>query len=405
MTGAIGAFHDHHIHLLALAAARQSVRVGPPEVATVAAMAAAFDAADRSLPPGRWIRAVGYHASVAGDLDRHVLDRLVARRPVRVQDRSGARWTLNTAAIEAINLSSFQRDGIERDERGAVTGRIHRADNWLRTLLPAEAAPDLGPVGDELASYGVTAVTDTTPYSDINDLAALSNAVTSGLLKQRVFVTGGPELAGKEPPPGLRWGPVKIVIDDASYPSLDALTDQIATAHRHDRNAAIHCVTRAALALAVAAWDVVGASTGDRVEHAAVVPDDLRSALKRHNLTVVTQPGFIAERVDEYLREVDPEDLPYLYPCRTLLRAGVRVLGGTDAPFTSPDPWRAGRGHRSARGGIPGRGTRALQRPSVCARLTDRPESNRCKGLCNETSAIVVAVAARRWSQPRASWP
>jgi predicted amidohydrolase YtcJ len=341
MTAPRARLHDHHIHLLALAAARQSVRIGPADITGLDGLARVLRAADRDLPAGRWIRAIGYHASVAGELDRDRLDQLVADRAVRVQDRSGARWTFNSAAIDALRLDAIARDGIERDEHGRVTGRVHRADSWLRSVLPASAAPDLAPVGKELAAYGVTAVTDTTPYTRLGDLAVLSDAVRSGALPQRVLVTGGPELAAHAAPPGLTWGPVKIIIDDASYPALDELTDQIVAAHRHERNAAIHCVTRTALALAIAAWDVVGARPGDRVEHAAVVPDELRAAIKRHDLTVVTQPGFIAERGDEYLREVDADDLPYLYPCRTLMDAGIRVLGSTDAPYTDPDPWRA----------------------------------------------------------------
>jgi predicted amidohydrolase YtcJ len=55
----------------------------------------------------------------------------------------------------------------------------------------------------------------------------------------------------------------------------------------------------------------------------------------------VTQPGFVAERGDRYLEEVEPDDLPHLWPCRSLLDAGVRVGAGTDAPFGHPDPWRA----------------------------------------------------------------
>src|SRR5439155_2606150 len=90
--------HDHHIHLLALAAAAQSVRVGPGDVGEAEGFARVLAAADAALPPGRWIRAVGYHESVAGPIDRATLDAIVPARPVRVQHRGGAMWLLNTAA-------------------------------------------------------------------------------------------------------------------------------------------------------------------------------------------------------------------------------------------------------------------------------------------------------------------
>ena len=56
---------------------------------------------------------------------------------------------------------------------------------------------------------------------------------------------------------------------------------------------------------------------------------------------MVTQPHFLAERGDDYLRDVEAGDLPWLYRARGWLEAGVRLAGGSDAPFGAPDPWRA----------------------------------------------------------------
>ena len=335
--------HDHHLHLLATAAAGRSVAAGPPGVRDRAGLAAALRAADVRMPPGRWIRAIGYHESVAGDLDRRGLDALVPARPIRLQHRSGARWVLNSAGLAALGLDTAGVDhpGVERDGAGGATGRIHRADDWLRTLLPDEGPLDLAPLGRLLAGRGVTGVTDTTPYDALAELAPLAEAVDTGALPQHVVVTGGVELAAVTVPTGLTWGPVKLVIDDGAYPSLDALSDAIRSAHRHGRTVAVHCVTRVALVLALAAWDEAGARPGDRVEHGAVVPPEVVPHVRRHGLTVVTQPGFVAERGDEYRREVDPDDLPWLYPCRSLIEAGIPVGGSTDAPYTDPDPWRA----------------------------------------------------------------
>jgi predicted amidohydrolase YtcJ len=96
-----------------------------------------------------------------------------------------------------------------------------------------------------------------------------------------------------------------------------------------------------ALALALAAWGEAGTRPGDRVEHGAVVPPDLAARVAELGLTVVTQPGFVAERGDRYLAEVDADDLPHLYPCAGLLRRGIPVGGSTDAPFGPADPWVA----------------------------------------------------------------
>jgi predicted amidohydrolase YtcJ len=316
------------VHLLALAAARRSVRLGPPEVADGPGFATALRAADAALAAGAWLRAVGYHDSVAGPLDRQRLDELVPRRPVRVQHRSGALWVLNTAALRAIG----------GDASG--DGRFYGADRWLRDRLPEDGPPDLAAVGRQLGGYGVTGVTDATPSSAVEDLDVLAAARAGGDLPQRVRVTGGPPLTGAEVPPQLERGPVKVLLSDHDLPALGDVAGWITAAHRHDRPVAVHCVTRVALVLALAAWDEAGARRGDRIEHGAVVDADLAGQVAAKGLTVVTQPGFVAERGDRYLHEVDPEDLPHLWPCRSLLDAGVAVAASTDAPFGAADPWR-----------------------------------------------------------------
>src|SRR5262249_56920050 len=66
----IPGLHDHHLHLHALAAARASVRLD-----TVRPLAIQLrEAAPR---PDGWVRAVGYHESMAGLLDAAALDAVV----------------------------------------------------------------------------------------------------------------------------------------------------------------------------------------------------------------------------------------------------------------------------------------------------------------------------------------
>ena len=112
---------------------------------------------------------MGYHESVAGRLDRELLDAIVPHRPLRVQHRGGAMWVLNSTALDVIEraASTWPAEGVERDGSGRPTGRLFRLDRWLRDVLPFEGVPDLGTVGRRLAGFGITGVTDTTPYDRI----------------------------------------------------------------------------------------------------------------------------------------------------------------------------------------------------------------------------------------------
>jgi predicted amidohydrolase YtcJ len=72
-----------------------------------------------------------------------------------------------------------------------------------------------------------------------------------------------------------------------------------------------------------------------------VAPPDAVQLLADLPITVVTQPGFIRERGDAYLVDVEPQDRPWLYRCRGFLAASVPLGGSSDAPFGDPDPWLA----------------------------------------------------------------
>jgi predicted amidohydrolase YtcJ len=349
---ALPGLHDHHLHLMAMAARPDSVDVGADRVAGVDDLAGVLASADAGLATGEWLRAVGYHERVLGQLDRWTLDRFVPDRPVRVQHRSGHLWVLNSAGCRAVGLDEADpgagarrhavgTDGIERDGTGRATGRLFDRDEWLAAQLPRRAPPDLGPVGSRLASYGVTGVTDATPTRSAVELEGLAAARRTGALVQRVRVMG--ELAGHDRgvPDGLDAGPVKVMVTDGRDPDVEGLAARIDGAHRTGRPVALHCVSLVAAALALAAWDAAGARPGDRMEHGAVLPPDVVRRLAGLGVTVVTQPAFLVDRGDEYLEVVDAEDRPHLYRCAGLIRAGVGVGAGTDAPFGPEDPWVA----------------------------------------------------------------
>jgi predicted amidohydrolase YtcJ len=360
--------HDHHLHLLAWAAALGSLPCGPPEVRDEAALVAAL----RGIPPGAsFLRGVGYHESVAGELDRGRLDAWLPDRPLRIQHRSGQLWVLNSAACRAVGLDEG-RDaaGVERDAQGRATGRLFRLDAWLRERLGPAAPPDLAPVGAALARAGVTGVTDATPDLEAGAAAALAAAAAAGALPQRLVLLGADAA-------GFEVGPHKLVLDERALPRLDELAERIARAHGAGRAVAIHCVTRAELVLALAALEQAGTHAGDRIEHASVAPPELVAWIARLGAAVVTQPGFVRSRGDAYLREVEPRDQPWLYRCAGFTAAGVALGAGTDAPFGEPDAWRAMQAavdRRTAAGQTLGAGE-ALSPERALALFTTPPEA------------------------------
>jgi predicted amidohydrolase YtcJ len=196
-------------------------------------------------------------------------------------------------------------------------------------------------------------VTDATPDLDADTCALLRNA-----LPQRVHLLGDP----------VGGAPVKVVLADSGLPDLDALVARLRDVR--PRPVAVHCVSRAALVLLLVALDEVGRVPGDRVEHAALVAPDLLHRLP----PVVTQPGFLPHRGDDYLRDLPADDVEDLYRFGSLVDAGVPVVASSDAPYGPLDPWQvlaAARDRRTSSGRVVGPGERVPT--AVCLEGMLRP--------------------------------
>jgi predicted amidohydrolase YtcJ len=259
---------------------------------------------------------------------------------------------LNSAAVQEVERTGARwPEGAERDARGRPTGRLFRADSWLRERLGGEL-PDLAAVGARLASFGVTGATDASAANDAVSLGHLCDAADRGGLPQRLLVMGARDLPQSRSQRVSR-GAVKALLDDPDLPDFAEFCAEIRAAHSAGRAFAVHCATRAQAWFAAAAFRDAGTQRGDRLEHASVAPPELVALVAELGLAVVTQPHFLAERGDDYRREVDGEDLPWLYRARAWLDAGVPLAGGSDAPYGSPDPWCgiAAAVHRRSPGG------------------------------------------------------
>lgn len=302
---------DHHIHLLAAAAARSSV-----------VLAGGDDLSGIGNQPGTgWLRVIGADT----ELRRADIDRVCADRPVRVQHRSGALWTLNSAAVALLGPH------LSRTER--ATGQLWRADGRLREMLDtlpdndsraATRLRELRVLGRQLAASGVTHLTDATPELDADALALLDRELPQHIMSLSAAGTG----------------PRKLVIADHAATSLDELIDHVRAAHETGRAVAVHAVTQHALALAIAALDTAGSIAGDRIEHAAICDDHAAARLAELGVTVVTQPTLLTRHGLAFWRETEIADRGFLWRYASLRAAGVPVAVSSDAPYGDADPWR-----------------------------------------------------------------
>lgn len=390
---------DHHLHLQALAAARGSLHCGPPQIEAADALAQRLRRENRATR--EWLRGVGYHDSVAGEIDRAWLDRCIPDRPVRIQHRSGRLWILNGRALESLGPPG--RSAPLAVRRGYASGRFLDADTWLRQRLDA-ARPGLAAISQALARHGVTGITDATPSNDLAQYQHFAAAQARGELRQRLLVMGDESLDAASGGGAIAPGPTKLHLHDHDLPEFDVLCARIARSHAAGRAVAAHCVTDAGLACVVVALAAAGAHPGDRIEHGSMIPADWIEPLRAAGVTVVTQPNFVFERGDRYRVELQAAEHATLYRARSLQLAGIPLAAGTDAPFGDPDPWRAMQAavERRTRAGTLFGADEALSPEQACrlflghAAEPARPRDSLQVGMCAD-----LCLLDRAWSRAR----
>lgn len=332
--------HDHHIHFLSYAASLASLDCSPATAPNSEVFAQLLR---RQSPSAEWLRGIGYHESIAGDIDCHWLDRHCLNRPVRIQHRSGRLWIFNSLGLEILKDSLRRLNNppnLLAESLGS--GRFYDADQTLASLLGRQLPP-VNQASKKLASYGITGFSDMTPSNDRDTLTLFQQLQSQHLLLQNIRLARRAVIDETDTTdlPAITLGPVKIHLHENRLPALDDLIARIQLSHAAGAAVAIHCVTEIELLFSLAALEEAGSIAGDRIEHSAVTPEHVLDRIRALNLTVVTQPGFIAEKGDAYLRDIAAADHDSLYRCNTFLKANIALAGSSDAPFGSADPWAA----------------------------------------------------------------
>jgi predicted amidohydrolase YtcJ len=205
-----------------------------------------------------------------------------------------------------------------------------------------ESVLPIATASQNLASYGVTGINDMTPANDLNTCRWFAALQSSGDLVQNVRLSGTRELSAADGSDRrLSIGETKVHLHESDLPDFYDLCRIISTSHDDNRAVAIHCVTEVELVFALASLAEAGTRSGDRLEHASVIPPGVLTLIGESGLSVVTQPNFVLERGDAYRVDIPEQEHAWLYRCQTLIQHAIPLAFGTDLPFGHPDPWVA----------------------------------------------------------------
>ena len=328
--------------------------------------------------PGEWVAGMGWDQEAFPDRrmpTRADIDDISPRNPVALSRVCGHVALLNGAAIEALRIGSRSGVEYERDERGDLTGIVKEsALDYAFASIPRSAersAADLQAVEAEAARLGLTAlhcIVSSDGYKE--ELQALAALDKAGSLSLRFRVYAPPEslewleasgwtakLGGQS----VKLNGVKVYADGslgartaalrepyADEPtnsgllrySDEKLRELVGVADSRGLQVIVHAIGDRAVEQAVGALSAFTGSGNPRrhrIEHASLLPRDLRQKMVKHGIRATVQPLFITSDAWAVDR-LGEERVKDLYPLRSMFDEGILPSGSSDSPVESLSP-------------------------------------------------------------------
>ncbi len=376
-------FHDSHVHPVA-----GGVELGQcnlVDLETIDAITAKVGACNRDTQGSGWLLGAGWDLSLfpQANPNKRLLDSISTERPIFLGGADGHSSWANSRALE---LAGIERETpnpshgvIERDAQGEATGTLREsAQDLVRAIIPP-LTPQARREGLRRAlkmanGFGITSFVAAAVGSD--ELAAYRSLVRSGELSARVvasIVATDPNAdalmhAGDRGSSArLRTDSVKIFVDGVLegetaallQPYLDrpglrgdlkirpeALAALVIDLDRRGIQVHMHAIGDRAVRVALDA--VAAARKANRpsdnrhhIAHLQLVDPSDRPRFAQ--LGVIANFQALWAFPDQYITEVNLPQVgqarvEQMYPIESVLRAGGRIVGGSDWPVSSMNP-------------------------------------------------------------------
>lgn len=377
-------YHDHHLHPFGYAALVNGLELmDAPDLDTVMRRVADHGANVEGPIIGQRLNDEGVkelRLPTAADIDDVVGD-----RPVLLYRYCGHIAVANTAALRLAGIDSETPDpeggSFDRDANGRPNGILRET-----AVDPVSQALDpLSPPPTDLDIISALAGLRRMGIGSITGMISVSNAVWCSVDDEvETLIRLGPDLpldidvlaiAGS---PGdlatakekidRAEGPIRFVgykgfIDGslgghtaAMYEPFSDRSDTRGTErYRHTAmvemgqtslelggSVAIHAIGDRANDLVLDVHEELIDGGADparlRVEHASILTEETIDRMAGLGVTASIQPAFLASEASWLEKRLGPDRMSRAYPFRSLLDAGVPLLGGSDSPVELPDP-------------------------------------------------------------------
>ena len=341
----------------------------------------------QKIPEGRWIIGNGW------DQARFVEKRYPNLRdlneaspdnPVVLYHQCGRVCVVNSKALELAGVTNETRapsgGEIEKDaETGELTGILREnATDLVWKTIPEpseeEIIESVSLACKKIVEAGVTSIHWI--VSSLTEISIIQRLVAENKLPLRVYIIApanildqinySDSLLGSGDNTDRNWG-VKVFVDGSlaartaalSEPYIDdpvtkgqllysqnELNSLVAKAHKANFRLVMHAMGDQAVdmtltAIEKALMEAPRKNHRYRLEHASVLNKDLIRCIKKLGMIVSVQPKCVVSEFSVWsaVDRLGSKRARWLYPLKTLINEGVRVIGGSDCPMEPLSPF------------------------------------------------------------------
>ena len=386
---AMPGFNEAHNHMIIYGRNLGQINAAFPEVKSIEDIKQRIAERAREVPEGTWIVGWGYDDNKLDEKrhpNRYDFDEVAPNHPVMIVNGSGHLSAVNSRALE---LAGITRDTADpqgghyvRDEHGEATGVLHEsAQDAVRAVVPPPTVEEnveaLRRCNERYVAAGITSSQDAMSLTP-EEIEAFQIASREGILQTRTSLMIRenmlPHITGLGIKQGfgnekLKVGPIKLFIDGSligrtaavTQPFLEdpvednlgltmmeqeQLDDYVMQAHRAGFQIAVHAIGDRGIEMVLDAYQKAldaypRKNHRHRIEHCGILRPDLIDRIAQMEVLIVTQPIFITEYGDGFIRHLGLERIQLTYPFRSLLDAGITVVFSSDCPVSSFEPLKS----------------------------------------------------------------
>jgi predicted amidohydrolase YtcJ len=382
-------FNEAHNHMLMFGRALGQVDCRAPGCGTIAELQRRVAERAAETPGGGWVIGRGYDDQSLAERrhpTRYDLDAAAPDHPVVITNASGHLCVVNTRALGLAGITADtappEGGGIVHDEGGHPTGLLLETAQQLVTNLIPEPTEDelveaLGRCAQRYLAAGITSSSDASVHLSAQ-FRAFQRAAESGVnplrttlmlrehLMPHLIALGMQTGFGND---RLKCGPAKLFIDGSligrtaavSQPFLhdpdpnnlgmtmmseEVFQGYVMDAHTAGWQIAVHAIGDRGIEMVLDAYEKAltaqpRADHRHRIEHCGILRPDLIARIAKMGVVVVTQPIFITEYGDSFMRHLGEERAALTYPFWSLLNSGIPMVFSSDCPVSAYEPLKS----------------------------------------------------------------